>query len=250
MTAVAGDRWTEATVAWYARANARSDYAERVLAAAAPWLGGCRSALDVGAGFGALALPLARALERVTALEPSPAMAAALRRALAAERLGNVDVVEAAWGERPLAQHDVIVCAHVGPLLQAGSPFLAEVGTVARRAVVLVCDAPGGDDKFFFPELYPRLLGRTYSRSCEYPETLESIRALGVNPTLTPIAYRSDQPFDSLEEACDFWMTYMRLAGDRPRAYLREFLAGRLPREGAGWLAPFRKRAAVIAWTV
>jgi SAM-dependent methyltransferase len=247
---VAREGWTAATVAWYERANAGSDYAERVLAAAASWLGDCRSVLDVGAGFGALTLPLARALERVTALEPSPAMAAALRRARAAERLGNVEVVEAAWGERPLAPHDVVVCAHVGPLLRGGSPFLAEVSAFARRAVVLVCDAPGGDDKFFFPELYPRLLGRTYSRSCGHVETLETVSALGVEPTVTPIAYRSDQPFDSLEEACDFWMTYMGLAGDRPRAYLRRFLAGRLRRDGAGWLAPFRKHAAVIAWSV
>lgn len=244
------ESWTAATVAWYARANARSDYAERVLGAAASWLGGCRSALDVGAGFGALALPMARALGRVTALEPSPAMAAALRRAVAGGRLANVDVVEAAWGERPLAAHDVIVCAHVGPLLRRGSSFLAGVGRLARRAVVLVCDAPGGDDKFFFPELYPLLLGRTYSRSCGHTETLEAVRALGVKPTVTPIAYRSDQPFDSLEEACDFWMAYMRLEGESPRAFLRDFLGPRLRRDGAGWLAPFRKRAVVIAWNI
>jgi tRNA1(Val) A37 N6-methylase TrmN6 len=43
-----------------------------VLAAAAPVLSECRSALDVGAGFGALALPLARRIAHVTALEPAP----------------------------------------------------------------------------------------------------------------------------------------------------------------------------------
>ena len=35
----------------------------------------CRTALDVGAGFGALALPLARRLLRVTAIEPAAAIA-------------------------------------------------------------------------------------------------------------------------------------------------------------------------------
>ncbi|MDO8478751.1 MAG: hypothetical protein Q7W02_21640, partial [Candidatus Rokubacteria bacterium] len=71
--------WTERTVAWYERANERSDYAARVLGALGPALVGCRDALDVGAGFGALALPLAQRLEAVTALEPSAAMAGALR---------------------------------------------------------------------------------------------------------------------------------------------------------------------------
>jgi hypothetical protein len=29
---------------------------------------------------------------------------------------------------------------------------------------------------------------------------------------------------------------------------LREFLAARLQRNGRGWLAPYRKRAAVVTW--
>jgi SAM-dependent methyltransferase len=221
------------------------------VSAAAPWLAGCRSALDVGAGFGALALPLARRLERVTALEPAPPMVAALRRAVADDGLDNVDVVAAAWGTRPLSAHDVVVCAHVGPLLRRGAPFLAELAGLARRSVVLVRDAPGGDDKFFFTELYPVLLGRTYARACGHAtEALQAARALGVDATVTEITYRSDQPFASLEEACDFWMTYMALDGEPARAYLRDFLRRRLTREADGWLAPFRKRAAVIAWEV
>jgi SAM-dependent methyltransferase len=231
----------------------RSDYAERVLGAVDGLLEGCRTALDVGAGFGALALPLASRLGGVTALEPSPAMAAALRRA--AERGGrdNVRVIEAAWGDAEVAPHDLVVCAHVGPLLARGSAFLAQIETIAARAVVLVRDAPGGDDKFFFPELYPVLLGRPYGRGpCERrdAETIDAVRALGIEPTVTAVEYRSDQPFASLDEACEFWMTYMGLEGPEPRAYLSEFLRARLVREGRGWLAPFRKRAHVIAFRV
>jgi SAM-dependent methyltransferase len=221
-----------------------------VLAAAAPWLQDCRSALDVGAGFGALTLPLARRLDRVTALEPAPAMAAALRRAVGARRLDNVEVVEAAWAERPLPAHDVVVCAHVGPLLRRGAAFFADAMRLAARAVVLVRDAPGGDDKFFFPELYPRLLGRPYARPGGVDDTVQAVRALGVVPDVVELVYRSDQPFESLEEACDFWMTYMGLEATAARAYLRRFLGARLRREATGWLAPFRKRAVIIAWRV
>lgn len=247
---VRGNLWTERTVAWYARAADRSDYAERVLGAVADLLAGARSAMDVGAGFGALALPLARRLPRVTALEPSPAMAAALRRRAAEGGLTGVTVIEAAWGEVAMPPHDIVLCAHVGPLLARGSPFLAAVGGLARQGVVLVRDAPGGDDKFFFPELYPRLLGRPYQRGCADMETLEALRELGIPVTVTPIEYRSDQPLQSLDEACDFWMTYMDVQGEEVRAFLRDFLAARLRRDGAGWIAPFRKRATVMSWRV
>ncbi len=95
--------WNERTVAWYQRANGRSDYAERFLGAIPDLLARSRPALDVGAGFGALALPLARLMERVTAVEPAPAMAAALRGAAARARLDNVTVIEATWGGAPVA---------------------------------------------------------------------------------------------------------------------------------------------------
>jgi SAM-dependent methyltransferase len=244
-----GERWTERTVAWYERANERSDYAERVLAAVAPVLASCRSALDVGAGFGALALPLAARLEAVTALEPSPPMAAALRRAIARRGVTNLTVAQARWGERELPVHDLVVCAHVGPLLDGGSPFLAALPRLARRAFVVIRDAPGGDDKFFFSELYPRLLGRPYARNRPHEDTLDALRRQGLSPAILHLDYRSDQPFESLEEACDFWMTYMGLEDEASRDFLRAFLAERLSREAGGWVAPFRKRA-MVAWGV
>jgi len=240
--------WTDRKVAWYQRADARSDYAERVFAAIGDILADCRTALDVGAGFGALAVPLAGRMQRVTALEPAPAMSRALRATAARRGLSNLTVIEAAWGEVSLPPHDLVICAHVGPLLGRGSEFLAAVSAHARRAVVLVRDMPGDEDKFFFRELYPILLGRDYERSSDYQETLDELGAAGVPLEMTPIEYASDQPFESLAEACDFWMEYMELEGEEARAYLHDALARRLQRHGSEWIAPFRKRAMVIHW--
>ncbi|MBI2206054.1 MAG: class I SAM-dependent methyltransferase [Candidatus Rokubacteria bacterium] len=245
-----GEAWTARTVGWYERANARSDYAERVLGAAADLVKDCRSALDVGAGFGALALPLAHRLERVTALEPSPPMADALAQAVRRDGLANVTVVRARWDAGAVEPHDLVVCAHVGPLLGRGATFLAEVGRVARRGVLVVRDAPGGDDKFFYPELYPRLLGRPWQSSARAEETRGALRDLGIEVTATTIEYRSDQPFETLDEACEFWMTWMGLEDAGARTFLHEFLARRLVRDGRGWLAPYRKRATVMFWSV
>ncbi len=242
--------WTDQTAAWYRRAAERGDYAARVLEAIGPRLGFCRTALDVGAGCGALAIPLARRLRAVTALEPSPAMARELRRWTGEAGLGNIAVVEAAWGEGRVDVHDLVLCAHVGNLLRADSDFLREVGRVARRLVVLVRDttAARGGDKFFYRELYPILLGRPYVTCGKADDTVAALRSLGLRPAVTEIEYRSDQPFTDLAEACDFWMAYLGLSDPGSRAYLAGFLGERLVRRDGEWIAPYRKTAAVITW--
>lgn len=242
--------WTERKVAWYQRALSRSDFADKVLGAIASLLEECETALDVGAGCGALTIPLAGRLSRVTALEPAPAMAKALALEARQRGLRNIEVVEAAWGDVPVRPSDLVVCAHVGSLLRPDSPFLRKLPVICHRGAVLVRDASEGRDKFFFKELYPILLGKPYGGPCEHEDAVEGLARLGVRPAVTMIDYRSDQPLIDLEEACDFWMEYMALEGSSVREFLRGFLAHRLVREGSGWIAPYPKRAAVIWWRV
>jgi SAM-dependent methyltransferase len=130
-----GGFWGARTVAWCQRALARSDYATRVLAAITPQLAGTASVLDVGAGCGALALPLAERIPQVTALEPAPAMVAALRAEAGKRGFRHLTVVNAAWGEVALPPHDLVLCAQVGELTRSGAPFLGEAARWARRWV-------------------------------------------------------------------------------------------------------------------
>jgi hypothetical protein len=96
----------------------------------------------------------------------------------------------------------------------------------------------------------PALLGRPYEHRCDTDETLAGLASVGIRPEVTTITYRSDQPFGDLDEACDFFMTYLGLAGPAPRAYLARFLDARLVRRDGVLIAPFEKAAAVITWPV
>jgi SAM-dependent methyltransferase len=240
--------WSARTVAWYRQALARSDYAARVLGAIEPLLAGAASVLDVGAGCGALALPLAERVARVTALEPAPAMAAALRTEATRRGLRGLAVLEAAWGEVALPPHDLVLCAHVGELTRPGAPFLREAARWARRAVVVVRDREAGSDKLFFQELYPALLGRPYRGDGDQRDMLADLAALGIRPEVAAVEYRSDQPFADLDEACDFYEVYLGVSGPEARGFLRSFLAARLVPEPSGWVAPYSKRTLVLWW--
>lgn len=71
--------------------------------------------LDIGAGTGAFALPLARVVRHVTAIEPSPAQSAHLRNAAQHANVRNLTVIEKRWedlaAEEP-ATHNLVLAAH------------------------------------------------------------------------------------------------------------------------------------------
>ena len=74
-------------------ASAHTEVAELV----ALGLTGASTLVDLGAGTGQLTLAVAPSCGRVVAVDVSPVMLAALRRTLAAQRVTNVDVVEAGF---------------------------------------------------------------------------------------------------------------------------------------------------------
>ncbi len=242
--------WTPRRARAFNAAIQTSDFPAQALKALEPVLAGCRSVLDVGAGVGALTLSLAKAVERVTALEPSPAMMAELQENLARLRLDNVTCVPAAWGEVELPPHDLILLANVRPLFGDLRKFLAEAEPLAQHGIALVRNAGPGMEKFYYGELYPLLLGRPYPPRDDYLRTITLLHGHGIYANVRIIRYNFDQPFADLPQAVEFWTEELKLADPEQERRLVDFLQARLQRVGDRLVAPMRRRSAVIWWRV
>jgi CTP:molybdopterin cytidylyltransferase MocA len=104
--------------------------------------------LDIGAGAGRYALPLARILRRGgIAIDPSRSMLGVLREAMRDHGIDNIEVVEGRWPEaveaagRHLAGRlpaDVSLIAHVGYDIEAIWPFLEAMERATRRECLAV----------------------------------------------------------------------------------------------------------------
>jgi CTP:molybdopterin cytidylyltransferase MocA/SAM-dependent methyltransferase len=144
--------------------------------------------LDIGAGAGRYALPLARMVREVVALDPSMGMLDGLRAGMAEHGIENVRVVPGRWPEAldhdgplaDLAPVDVALIAHVGYDIEAIGPFLDGMERVASREclAVLMERSPALIAEPFWPPLH----GEARVALPGLPAFVDLLRARGRDP--------------------------------------------------------------------
>ena len=138
--------------------------------------------LDIGAGAGRYALPLALRVREVVAVEPSGGMRRALRTGMAEHGIGNVRVVPGTWPEAldelgDLPAVDMALIAHVGYDIEGIGPFLDGMEAATRdRCVAMMTDqSPASVADPFWPLVH----GEERVALPALPEFVELLRARG-----------------------------------------------------------------------
>jgi SAM-dependent methyltransferase len=98
--------------------------------------------LDIGAGGGRYALPLARLVKDVIAVEPSEGMRRVLREGMAEHGTANVHVVPARWPMEAPPAADVALMAHIGYDIEDMGSFLDAIEAAVTRLCVAVLMTP------------------------------------------------------------------------------------------------------------
>jgi SAM-dependent methyltransferase len=113
--------------------------------------------LDIGAGAGRFALPLALKVREVIAIDPSSGMLDGLRAGMAEASIGNVQVIEGRWpADADALRADVSLIAHVGYDVEEIGPFLDAMEQAAGRlcVAVLMEQAPASLANPFWLEIH------------------------------------------------------------------------------------------------
>jgi SAM-dependent methyltransferase len=113
--------------------------------------------LDVGAGGGRNALPLALLSQKVIAIEPSPAMRSALSASTQEYGVHNVEILDARWPDgSERINVDYSLMAHVGYDIREINQFIDGLERATRRRcfATLMSRAPSGGFTQFWPEIH------------------------------------------------------------------------------------------------
>ena len=214
--------------------------------------------LDVGAGAGRFALPIARALDRsggsVFALDASPSMLEGLREIAEDYAIENVRTVEGRW---PLADArgaadldaDVVLIAHVGYDIEAIGPFITALEAAARRlcVAVLMERVPASAVNPFWPPVH----GEERAPLPALPDVLELLEARGRRPSVERITVEPRR-FESRAALEGFVRRQLWIDPAGPKqARLESALDELAVREGDGWAIKGRGPGdvGIVTWT-
>jgi SAM-dependent methyltransferase len=205
--------------------------------------------LDVGAGAGRYALPLARLARRVVAVEPSPAMLRHLEARVAAAGAENVTVVAAAWPEAEVEPADVVLCSHVVYGVREIAPFLRALDAQTRRVCLIairVDQHPG------IAELSAALRGEAHLRQPALLDLYPVLAQLGIAADVQTFPAAGSFYFADREAAVAHYRDRLRVPpGSSGEATLRAIVTERLVQTPDGrWRWPGNPpHSAIVSWT-
>ena len=200
--------------------------------------------LDMGAGTGRFAVPMARRVAHVTALDPSAGMLAYLEQGMADAGLSNYSVICRRWEDvevgRDVSVHDVVFASNSLGFddLAAG---LEKIDTAARRAVHILWFA-GGERHPMDRELLRRLGRNGQERfTPDYIFIVNVLHAMGIYANVTVERFTHRQIYETHDDAVIWWRERGDISPsevDILRTYLEETLEptddGRFARVRAG----------------
>ncbi len=206
--------------------------------------------LDVGAGTGRLALPLARAAKSVTALDQSAGMLACLQENMAAEGIDNIHCIQKSWQDvlpGELEQHDVILSSNslgVYDLREA----LAKMDTLAKRAVFIFTFTDHRRDDGFRDFLRQKEKRRHDPPGpAGYLVIYNLLADMGICADIKIVEWSADEHYASLEEAVSGWMQMHDVPAEK-EADMREFLSKKLVKDETGLCLHRHHKQAMISW--
>ena len=155
--------------------------------------------IDVGAGGGRLALPLALRCRHVTAVEPSDSMASVLLQQAKEHAIDNVTLVQARWEEAQVEPEDIVLCAHVIYTVTEIEQFVRKLEAHARERVIIVLYDAAPQSQTY--PLWKQVHGLERLPLPSLSELEEVLDQLGISARVDRLTPQPTRALDSLEQA-------------------------------------------------
>ena len=208
----------------FAERTGRSPYIARVLSRLP--LEKSFTVLDIGSGPGTLALPLAKQVKRVTALDYSQKMLEILRKRASSQKLTNVDCIhcswESDWDNFGIQPADIAIASRSMNVADL-SGAIDKLNSYAKKyAFITDRIAPSPFD----PEAFAAI-GRTFNSGPDYIFTLNFLYSKGIHASIDILELDNFAEFESMEEALKSYVWMFKDISPEETAKLEKYIASK-----------------------
>jgi len=170
-------------------------------------LHGCHTVVDVGAGTGFFSIPLARAGKKVTAVEPSPQMAALLIGKVTPDIKDSLTVFIGTWESWDGEDTDGLICIHSVYGMRNLRSCLLRMKNTSQKSLVIV-RAPQGR-RVMAQEIRDRLKIRKENIDF-YERVSGSLKESGIAFSVRDIVEEKRIIISDLEKETDYYCNHLK----------------------------------------
>ena len=226
----------------FAKTTLDMDYADRFLAIVKPeahW-----TVLDMGCGSGTLAIPLAKLVSSVTAVDLSTEMLYVLREQCETEGIGNVTTIhgrwEDDWGRLGIGAYDVAIASRSMVADDLRTSILKLDGVARKRVYVVTVAGDGPHDRRLFDAV-----GRSLNVGPDYIYNYNMLHQMGILANVTFIEETRNRTYSNQEEAFASMRRIFDELNPREEEKLNAYLKEHLVFGSGSWRLSYDKSSPV-----
>lgn len=200
--------------------------------------------LDIGAGPGTLAIPIAQRVAHVTAVEPSEGMVSVMRENIDEYGLENVECVHKDWEAVDIesdlsAPYDVVFASYSLGMKDIRTS-VQKMLDASSKYVYLYWFAGETSWDMHSRKLWPLLHGREYQPAPKCDVLYNVLYDMEIYPNVSVFPFEHVHRYATLDEAVEDFKSYYNASSDTQAAILRDYFEGVLEEDNGaliqrGW---------------
>ncbi|WP_407357185.1 class I SAM-dependent methyltransferase [Methanolobus sp. WCC5] len=196
--------------------------------------------LDIGAGPGTLAIPLAEKVKHITAVEPAMGMIEVLEEKIAEYGYSNISIVKKKWEDIDLS-HDLdgpydVIIASFSLSMPDIRKAIEDMQAVSCGYIYLYWFAGDRPWDRYAREIWPKLHGNEYSIMPKCDVLYNVLYLMGIYPHMETSTLGHTEVYPTLDDAMKRLSNHFSIVNDEQKAILEQYFEENLKIEDTGYV--------------
>lgn len=237
--------WSKRNINWFITAEKYSTLYSKVLYILQPYLEDTNTAIDIGCGIGSFTIELAKKSINVTAFDRSPLIIETVNMRKKQYNLDNINAYCMPFEFLSNnMKYDLVLMSYMTGLIKENN--LDKIMSLSNSYIVLILPVDSLKNDFEIIELYKKLgLDISKLNQSTYKDIIQTLENRNIEYELNMIESEFGQPFNTKEDAYDFFEYYFRIPYDKSLE-LRDWVEQKLVSKQKYYYFPNKKTSAVI----